>query len=185
MAEPLSFDQRVQALPAELFNNIHDLVFVAIASNRVISIDDEYHPPVVLQVDTVFRDQCSKLYYHNSEFVASNPLVMVKWVLSLSRRHRRMIGSMKLVVRHYSREYKFMCVNNKIYEDGGKRLAQPLLDLGIQAGVFKASFKTEQFDEKESAQRAWKAYKMLTAYVEGELPLQKRLQDEEDNEGRD
>lgn len=60
--------QRLQGLPQELFDNIHDLVFTVTTSNRV-DINRTFHLPAQSRVSKATRKHFIDSYYRNSTFV--------------------------------------------------------------------------------------------------------------------
>ena len=86
----LSFIDRVQNLPAEIYNQILDLTF-AVDFKATCRIDKDYTPPSILQVSRTLRALLSPVFYKNTTFVvvedvtAKNRLEsLTLWLRSLS-----------------------------------------------------------------------------------------------------
>lgn len=73
----------VQSLPQELFDMIHDLVFTAPSSDRVL-LSRDYKLPLESRISSTMRKQYLDSYFRNSTFVFTEP-DSAKWVECLRR----------------------------------------------------------------------------------------------------
>lgn len=73
----------VQALPAELYNEIYDLTFTADPGNRYI--DGNYKPPSCLQVSRSTRKTFEQSYYGNNSIFYGGWKYASKWTWCLPR----------------------------------------------------------------------------------------------------
>jgi hypothetical protein len=80
----LTFDQRIQALPAELFNAVHDFTFDASVNGRRLHVKRLYKPPVQLQLCRTARKRLSADYYHTTKFCFTETRTMCAWLLALA-----------------------------------------------------------------------------------------------------
>jgi hypothetical protein len=161
MAEEVAFDDRVQALPPELFNEIRDLVLTCPLSENEISINKKYRLPAQFHVSKELRRRFSKAFFETFTFSFPDGLTLVKWLLSLERPHRNMIRGLYLVVEEYVlRDWEMVdwqYLMDVRFRDG-KRLAMAgdyirgsecLSLLGLRPGVLHTR-KGGQWDRKES-----------------------------------
>lgn len=71
----------MQRLPQEIFDVIHELVFVH--PDNVVAITADYRPPAQLQIDSQSRKDFAASYYANTTFVLT-PVLGVDWIHSLA-----------------------------------------------------------------------------------------------------
>jgi hypothetical protein len=83
----MTFAERVQALPPELFNTIYEDVFAA--PTGVIKIQKDYKPPLKLAMGRDIRELFAKAYYSNNSFEFDCIHWFATWFVSLSKSHRR------------------------------------------------------------------------------------------------
>lgn len=76
--------QRLQNLPQELFDKIHDLVF---QNANSVSIGRAYKPPSNLQVDRQSRSALISDYFCKTEFYSDDGNLLAKWLFSLQPEH--------------------------------------------------------------------------------------------------
>ncbi|KAF2482972.1 Smg-4/UPF3 family-domain-containing protein [Neohortaea acidophila] len=88
----------MQSLPQELFDKIYDLTF-KLPAPGVREIDEEYTPPVMLQISTETRDAFAKAYYGNGSQFRVKQAIAKKWLTSLLHRPTDLTLILKLVVR--------------------------------------------------------------------------------------
>lgn len=92
--------EAVQALPAELYDEIYRLMFTA-PFDLIVNIDSMYKPPVELHVNSNSRKQFVKSYYGgNTIFYLPKDLVP-KWSRSLTRHHAHVLKEVRVVGSSY------------------------------------------------------------------------------------
>ena len=84
---PENFPDLMRALPQELFTEIYDLVFATPLKDHCVRIDQDYKPPVQLQVDRTSRAAYAESYYSNTTFVLDDSDLGSSWGQSLERQH--------------------------------------------------------------------------------------------------
>lgn len=90
--------ERVQSLPAELYNHIQKLTF-ATDSTQSCDINSEYKPPVLLHVQKPFRQVFARAYYSKTNFQFEDLELCCTWLKSLPEEHRRRIGNLHGIIR--------------------------------------------------------------------------------------
>ena len=90
------FNELVQALPPELFRDIHDLTFAA-SSHAKVEIDNSLLPPSILQVDYASRERAAAAYYSAHVFSGTDYRIVDKWLCSLPQAHRRHLREVRIV----------------------------------------------------------------------------------------
>ncbi|KAF2162679.1 hypothetical protein M409DRAFT_26916 [Zasmidium cellare ATCC 36951] len=89
-----NLNTHIHALPAELFDTIHDLVFIH-PPNTKVSITAAYKPPPQLQISHTTREAFSAAYYSTTKFVYQSidltSSLGRKFRAALPDEHRRLI----------------------------------------------------------------------------------------------
>lgn len=85
-----------QDLPAELFNEIYQLVFsISKCKAMTVNVTNDYKPPVILQVDRRTREKLAEDYYGWSIFcydgTGASRVRICRWISSLSESHRNCV----------------------------------------------------------------------------------------------
>lgn len=98
IATVLTRESSTASLPQELFDKIYDLTF-KLPAPGVREIDEEYTPPVMLQISTKTRAMFAKAYYGNGSQFRVKQAIAKKWLKSLLHRPTDLTLILKLVVR--------------------------------------------------------------------------------------
>lgn len=85
----------VDTLPAELYNQIRELVFTPLATKRRF-IDESYKPHSCIQVSRATRSHFAKSYYGDGAVFFVPRDLAVKWASSLPKEHLHQIGDIRL-----------------------------------------------------------------------------------------
>lgn len=85
-----TLNERIQALPAEIYNEIYDLTSTP---SSVTHITREYKPPASLQVSRATRRKFSELYYDKDRTFYVNHALAWTWLKSIETRVRLQIRS--------------------------------------------------------------------------------------------
>lgn len=100
-----SFEDNVQALPAELFNRIQDLVLAVpprwdfsgdFSADFIEVTSPTYSPPKLLQINRSLRQAFADVYYSESTFFFRNNAQLDSWLSLLSKEHRQKVTSISL-----------------------------------------------------------------------------------------
>lgn len=95
----------VQALPIELFDEILMLTVIALIRplglcftrpNQPRTIDEEYKPPMMLQIDRKSRAQFADAFYRNTPTFYVSSLLAATWIRSLPKCHLDLIADIRL-----------------------------------------------------------------------------------------
>lgn len=89
-----NLNTRVQSLPAELFHEIYIHTFTASSSLR--TIDKDYKPPHLLQVNRHSRALFAKSYYGSGSIFCTFLDVLQAWMRHIQRTHAEQIGEIRL-----------------------------------------------------------------------------------------
>ena len=97
----------VQALPAELYDEIYNFIFTADDGNKIY-INKSYKPPATLQVSRVTRKFFAESYYFHSIFIIPRDLREegASWLESLTASHRAMFNGIRIVEKSGKRIHK-------------------------------------------------------------------------------
>lgn len=83
-------NERIHALPPELFNRINDFVFTAEPGNRIV--DGSYKPSQLLSVSKSTRLRFAQSVYGSaSTFVFHDVEFLVRWLAALDPIHKAML----------------------------------------------------------------------------------------------
>lgn len=108
MADPDRFAELVHNLPPELFLEIYQHTFAANIAQ--ISINWNYKPLNLLQVDRASRELFAANYYKTTTFVARTPLHCRKWLMSMPHGHVALLREVRLL---------YLCsAHQRCYPDG-------------------------------------------------------------------
>lgn len=94
-----SLNDRVQALPAELFKYIRDFVFTA-PSGRIIDVTCSNCTRSMenqLQVDRATREAFARTYYGNNTFLMPRPRDLGSWLHLLPEPHRQSLTAVRVI----------------------------------------------------------------------------------------
>lgn len=122
MDENTSFVDRVQALPAELLDEIFELTFT-LEPDTCVSINKSYEPPAYLQVNTALRQQLTHLYYAQNIFIFCSVHDVRMWLNSLSRSNLRVIKRLR-----YDKTFTIHPQRDKVMSILAGRREQEVLD---------------------------------------------------------
>jgi hypothetical protein len=165
------FEERVQALPAELFNDIFDLVFTLPYPNEVV-IDKSYRPPVQLQISQALRNEISKTYYRKTKFTASDLQTLVPWLLSLTRSSRRMLRTVSVAVNWWPLEDDYFRWDEQCEignADWYLRFHNKFVQLGVHHQVVSRRLRKGKWELSQAAQMREKAIEMLKWFLQPNL----------------
>lgn len=84
----------VQALPAELYDEIFHLTFTESGSPR--TIDKGYKPPFLLQVNQKSRAQYARTYFGNASIFYISKTLLEKWTRSLPKDHINLLSDIRV-----------------------------------------------------------------------------------------
>lgn len=104
-----SFEDNVQALPAELFNRIQDLVLAVpprwdfsgdfsgdFSADFIEVTSPTYSPPKLLQINRSLRQAFADVYYSETTFFFRDNAQLDSWLSLLSKEHRQKVTSISL-----------------------------------------------------------------------------------------
>lgn len=87
----------VHALPPELFAQIRDLVLTFDSITTVI--DEDYKPPLQLQLNAITRRHAASIFYQQTMFSFYNPAIFLKWLSSVSETYLDMVKAITIHVQ--------------------------------------------------------------------------------------
>lgn len=91
----MSLAEHVQTLPPEIYNMIYGLTFSP-NDCEVVTIDDDYEPPIVLEIDQKSRHLFAERYYGCAIFRVAGFTYLKHWLSCLSQEHRSMLRCVRI-----------------------------------------------------------------------------------------
>lgn len=85
---------RIQSLPQELFDLIHDYTFTVLTSTPVI-IDKSFKLPSNLQVSHGTRGDLARGFFLNSTFLFYDTAELLAWTKALTVEHQRLVMTLR------------------------------------------------------------------------------------------
>ena len=118
-----TFQERVQALPAELYNEIYDLTFTN--TSKVQRIDQNTKPPSALQINRALREKFAQSYYGNNTIFYISITHVSKWLFSLQPTHVHKLTTLRIQNRELT------------YKDRSWEHAEPNLKGAIAVNILQ------------------------------------------------
>ncbi|CAK3953891.1 Hypothetical predicted protein [Lecanosticta acicola] len=128
----MSLTERVQALPAELFNRVLDYTFTLSPSNNdIVEVTKAYKPPAILQIDRASRAKLMGRYYDDKIFTldVEDPGGCVAWIHSLTSANRQAILQIRLDWLQRDKKPKFDDAHPTVFH--ASRILHKRLDAGV------------------------------------------------------
>lgn len=146
-SETESLIERVQSLPPELYNKIHDLSFTVDLDSMLtpehldpyhepafrptFHIDETWRPPALIQVSRNLRERLSPAFYEGAIFVFKDDLadpdnlsLLTRWLKSLSPKRQNMVSRSQFCIVTTS-EIQFR-PNNMLYRVRFRDILDPI-----------------------------------------------------------
>jgi hypothetical protein len=155
-----TFGDHVQSLPAELFNDIYELVFAAEPGE--VSVDESYMPPTQLQASNPSREMFATSYYSHKTFVFTESIIMGKWLLALEKTHVRRISCVRYLYKCLRAQIHntYRCTTSELHNS----LIDDLHTLGI--AISTHVYETAGVDVgKENERLIWQEMKGFTKWI--------------------